>query len=125
MPDPVLPPTLDAAMLAKMTALIAKLPAAYKPLASAWAPGIVKIIMDNANGSLDALYARLSGITPAKLDEIHAQMSGDELATESVALEAMFKAMAQSSYDSQQLGQEMLRKVLTATIGLGLTLVGL
>jgi hypothetical protein len=111
-------------MLTKMTALIAKLPAAYRPLASAWSPGIVKIIIDTANGSLDALYARLSGITPAKLDEIHAQMTGDELAAESVALEAMFKEMAQASYDSQQLGQQMIKAVLTATIGLAFSVIG-
>ena len=66
-PAPTLPPTLSADMLAKIQALIAKLPAAQQPLVAAWVPGLVQIITDTANGSLAALYNTLAGITPATL----------------------------------------------------------
>ena len=123
-PAPTLPPTLSADMLAKIQALIAKLPAAQQPLVAAWAPGLVQLIVDNANGSLVALWNKLAGITPATLDIIHAKMTGDEIAAESAQLSPLFQAMAQSSYDSQQWGYRMVQGTLNAAITIALQVAG-
>ena len=123
-PAPTLPPTLSADMLAKLQALIANLPAAQQSLVSAWAPGLVQIITDTANGSLAALYNKLVGITPNTLDAIHANMTGPELAAESAQLTPLFQAMAQNSYDSQQWAQRMIQGTLNAAITIALQVAG-
>ena len=126
MPDTtILPAALSDAMQAKIVAASKSLPAAFQAIAVAYAPAIVRIVVDNANADLAALYGKLTGATaPAALDTIHAQMTADELVAEKVALDPLFAKMAQDSYDAKMVGQQILKAALSAGISLALTAAG-
>ncbi len=125
MPDPIIPAALSDSIQAKIAAASQSLPPAFQAIASAYAPAIVRLVVDNANADLAALYSRMVGLTtPTALDQIHALMTADELVAEKVALDPLFAKMAHDSYDAQQLGQQILRAALSAGISVALSAAG-
>jgi len=124
-PTNPLPATLPDAVTAKIVAASKSLPPAFQAIAVAYAPAVIRIVNDNANADINALYAKLTGASaPAALDTIHAAMTLDELATEKELLATMTAKMAQDSYDARQIGQQVLKAALTAGISLALTAAG-
>ena len=124
-PASIIPATLSDAVQAKILAASKNLPKAFQDIAVTYAPAVTRIIMDNANADLTALYAKLTGASaPAALDTIHAAMTADELVAEKLLLDGMFAKMAQDSFEAKQVGQQILRAALSAGISVALAAAG-
>ena len=122
---PALPTPLPADILAKITAAAKALPAAFQAIAVAYAPAVLRIITDNANADLAALYNRLTGVSaPAALDQLHALMTREELEAEKAALDPLMAEMAQQSYAAKQLFNLIMEAALSAGISLAFKAAG-
>lgn len=114
---------LDPTIQTRLDTLIGKLPATFRPLATIWSSAAVGLISDQANATLEAVVAKLTGVTPTNLDALHDKMTQEELNAESKALEPVTQALTQKSYDAQQLGRDLIAGLLRTCLGFAIASV--